>query len=112
MINGQIDAGYILTAVLISAAITFGLRLLPFGIKRALAGSALLEALKQWLPLGAVILLGIFAMTRVDLSSPAGWVPQAIATVVTIAVHLWKRNLIYSMVAGTVTCVVLATWVF
>jgi len=27
-------------------------------------------------------------------------------------VHLWRKNMVLSMVAGTVTCVVLANWVF
>jgi len=32
--------------------------------------------------------------------------------VVTALVHLWKKNMVYSMIAGTATCVILINWVF
>lgn len=34
MINGHIDSGYIISAVLVAAAVTFVLRVLPFGLKK------------------------------------------------------------------------------
>ena len=51
MINGHIDSGYIISAVLVAAAVTFVLRVLPFGLKKALAGSEVLDALSHWIPL-------------------------------------------------------------
>ena len=39
MINGHIDSGYIISAVLVAAAVTFVLRVLPFSLKKALTGS-------------------------------------------------------------------------
>ena len=52
MINGHIDNGYIISAVLVAAAVTFVLRVLPFGLKKALAGSEILDALSHWIPSG------------------------------------------------------------
>ena len=52
MIYGHIDSGYIISAVLVAAAVTFVLRVLPFGLKKALAGSEILDALSHWIPLG------------------------------------------------------------
>ncbi|MDO5750066.1 MAG: AzlD domain-containing protein [Rothia sp. (in: high G+C Gram-positive bacteria)] len=112
MINGSLDTGYIIAAVLIAAAITFTLRLVPFGVKKALAGSTLMEALSQWLPLGAVGLLAIYALSHMHFDAPGAWVPQAAGAVATVAVHLWRKNIIYSMVAGTAVCVLLANLVF
>ena len=43
MINGHIDSGYIISAVLVAAAVTFVLRVLPFGLKKAL------RVLKFWM---------------------------------------------------------------
>ena len=50
--NSEVTTGYILAAILVAAGITFLLRLLPFGLKKALAGSELLDALSHWIPLG------------------------------------------------------------
>lgn len=110
--NSEVTTGYILAAILVAAGITFLLRLLPFGLKKALAGSELLDALSHWIPLGAVALLAIYAVAKIDYSSFATAAPYLAGLVVTVAVHLWRKNMVLSMVAGTVTCVVLANWVF
>ena len=110
--NSEVTTGYILAAILVAAGITFLLRLLPFGLKKALAGSELLDALSHWIPLGAVALLAIYAVSRIDFSSTHTAVPYLAGFVVTALVHLWKKNMVYSMIAGTATCVILINWVF
>lgn len=110
--NSEVTTGYILAAILVAAVITFLLRLLPFGLKKALAGSELLDALSHWIPLGAVALLAIYAVAKIDYSSFATAAPYLAGLVVTVGAHLWRKNMVLSMVAGTVTCVVLANWVF
>lgn len=110
--NSEVTTGYILAAILVAAVITFLLRLLPFGLKKALAGSELLDALSHWIPLGAVALLAIYAVAKINYSSFATAAPYLAGLVVTVGVHLWRKNMVLSMVAGTVTCVVLANWVF
>ncbi len=112
LMNSEVTTGYILAAVFIAAGITFLLRLLPFGLKKALAGSELLDALSHWIPLGAVALLAIYAVAKINYSSFATAAPYLAGLVVTVGVHLWRKNMVLSMVAGTVTCVVLANWVF
>ena len=106
--NSEVTTGYILAAVFIAAGITFLLRLLPFGLKKALAGSELLDALSHWIPLGAVALLAIYAVAKINYSSFATAAPYLAGLVVTVGVHLWRKNMVLSMVAGTGTCVVLA----
>ena len=110
--NSEVTTGYILAAILVAASITFMLRLLPFGLKKALAGSELLDALSHWIPLGAVALLAIYAVAKIDYASVETAAPYLAGLVVTVGAHLWRKNMVLSMVAGTVTCVVLANWVF
>ena len=110
--NSEVTTGYILAAILVAAGITFLLRLLPFGLKKALAGSELLDALSHWIPLGAVALLAIYAVAKINYSSFTTAAPYLAGLVVTVGAHLWRKNMVLSMVAGTVTCVVLANWVF
>lgn len=112
LMNSEVTTGYILAAVFVAAGITFLLRLLPFGLKKALAGSELLDALSHWIPLGAVALLAIYAVAKINYSSFTTAAPYLAGLVVTVGVHLWRKNMVLSMVAGTVTCVVLANWVF
>ena len=66
--NSEVTTGYILAAILVAAGITFLLRLLPFGLKKALAGSELLDALSHWITLGAVALLAIYAVAKINYS--------------------------------------------
>lgn len=106
------STGYILAAVAIAAAITFGLRLIPFGIKSALKDNALLEDLARWVPMGAIICLGFYVIAGIDYSSAETATPYLAGVLVTAALHLWKRNLALSLVAGTAVCVLLSNWVF
>ena len=77
--NSEVTTEYILAAVFVAAGITFLLRLLPFGLKKALAGSELLDALSHWIPLGAVALLAIYAVAKINYSSFATAAPYLAA---------------------------------
>ena len=49
------DPGYTATALIVVVAITFALRAVPFAMKGALRGSALLADVGRWtLPVGAI----------------------------------------------------------
>ncbi|SLE66643.1 AzlD domain-containing protein [Rothia sp. (in: high G+C Gram-positive bacteria)] len=106
------NTGYILTAIFLAAGITFALRLIPFGIKSALKGNALVENLSQWVPMGAIICLGFYVLVSIDYSSAHTAIPYLAGSVTTAGLHLWRRNLALSLVAGTAVCVILSTWVF
>lgn len=106
------STGYILSAIFLSAGITFALRLIPFGIKSALKDSALVADLARWVPLGAIICLGVYVIAEIDYSSWQTSVPYLAGVVVTAALHLWRGNLALSLLGGTALCVVLANWVF
>lgn len=106
------DNLYYLSAILVAAAITFCLRALPFGMKAALAESRLLISLARWIPLGAMVILALYGLAQLDFSSPALALPGLLAALVTVVVHLWRRNLMLTLLLGTLTCVVLSNWVF
>lgn len=106
------NTSYILTAIFLAAGITFALRLIPFGIKSALKGNALVENLSQWVPMGAIICLGFYVLVSIDYSSAHTAIPYLAGSVITAGLHLWRRNLALSLVAGTAVCVILSNWVF
>lgn len=103
---------YILSAIGIAAGITFILRLIPFGIKSVLEDNKLIADLAAWIPMGAILILGVYVMAEIDYSSTPTALPYLIAAVVTVVVHSWRKNIALSLLLGTATCVVLANWVF
>lgn len=103
---------YTLSAIGIAAGITFVLRLIPFGIKSVLKDNKLIADLAAWIPMGAILILGVYVMAEIDYSSTPAALPYLIAAAVTVVVHPWRKNIALSLLLGTATCVVLANWVF
>lgn len=98
---------YMALAVGIAAVITFGLRVASFGIKGALQGSALLDNLGRWMPLGAMLILLVYCLNAVEWKMDSTGIAYGVASLVTVAIHVWRHNAVLSIVSGTVTCAVL-----
>ena len=105
------ELSYILAAVGLAAGITWALRALPFAVLAPLQESRLLPYIGDRLGAGVMIILVIYTLEDLDLDlvSPSVSVPAAIALAVTIGLHLWRGNMILSLLVGTVTHVVLAS---
>lgn len=105
------EPSYILAAVGLAAGITWALRALPFAVLAPLQESRLLPYIGDRLGVGVMIILVIYTLEDLDLDlvSPSVSVPAAIALAVTIGLHLWRGNMILSLLVGTVTHVVLAS---
>ena len=99
------SASAIGAAVLVSAAITWSLRALPFAILAPLRSSALIRYLGEHMPTGVMTVLVVY--TVVTLPGPP--VVIGVGLAVTVAVHFWRRNVALSMLAGTLVYVLLAT---
>ncbi|MDQ4502626.1 AzlD domain-containing protein [Sinomonas sp. ASV322] len=102
------DAGYIAAALAIGVAITVALRAIPFGMKALVRESALLHDLGRWMPLGAVTILAVYGLATIDFAGGQHGVPEGAGVMVTIAFHVWRRNAVLSIAAGTAVCLVLA----
>ncbi|SNT15934.1 branched-chain amino acid transporter permease [Rhodococcoides kyotonense] len=102
---------YIAGALGVAVAITFALRAIPFAVRSRLRESALLDSIGKWMTLGAVVILALYALSSIDVSTENHGVPQIAGVLVTVVVHLWRRNAALSIVGGTVVCVVLQNWV-
>ncbi|WP_020112209.1 branched-chain amino acid transporter permease [Rhodococcus sp. 114MFTsu3.1] len=108
----MVDYWYIAAALAVAVGITFSLRAIPFLVRSSLRESALLDSLGKWMPLGAVAILAVYALSSIDLTGAAHGIPPLAGVTVTIGLHLWRRNIALSILGGTVTCVVLTNWVF
>lgn len=86
------STAYILSAIGIAAGITFILRLIPFGIQSVLKDNKLIADLAAWIPLGAILILGVYVMAEIDYSSTTTALPYLLAAVVTVVVHSWRQE--------------------
>ena len=106
------EPGYIAAALAIMFGVTFALRALPFAILKPLRSSQLLRYLNRFMPVGILLILVVYTLKDVPLGRPPHGLPETIALVVTIGLHLWRRSAILSIVAGTAVYVTLINLVF
>lgn len=86
--------------ILVTFAVTFGLRALPFGVRAWLKDSALLADLGKLMPVGIMVILVAYSF---ESSAEFGSVAAMLGVVVTAALHLWKGHIMVSLVGGVLT---------
>ncbi|MGN5381829.1 branched-chain amino acid ABC transporter [Streptomyces sp. MUSC 14] len=105
------DTPYLVAAVLVSAAVTWGLRALPFAVLGPLRASRTVRYLQSRMPAGIMVILVVYCLRDLPVTRTAVLAPLA-ALAVTVGVHLWRRNAPLSILAGTAVNVALASTVF
>lgn len=105
------DTSYIATALAVAIAITVTLRALPFALKRAMKDSALLADVGRWMPLGAITILAVYCLARIEVTTAPHGLPEIVGVTTTVTVHWWGRNAVLSIVSGTVACVLMSNLV-
>ena len=60
----------------------------------------------------AISSLVVYCLRTTSFTTPGGFLPQAIAVAVTAGLHLWKRNTLISVLAGTAVYMCLVQFVF
>lgn len=97
--------------VLLSAAITWALRAMPFAALAPLRGSATVRYLGVHMPLGVMVLLALYTLRNAHLTHAPGAIAFPVAVVTTLGLHLRWRNALLSILGGTLVHVILATLV-
>lgn len=89
---------YLFAACLMMGGATFLTRLAPFLVGKKLKESQMIAYIGAMLPASIMLLLVIHCLkdTTWDLA-----IPEAAAIAVLIPLHLWKRNSLLSILAGT-----------
>ncbi len=96
------DLGYMIAAVMIAGLITVLLRALPFAILKPLRKSKLVKRLGQWMPMGILLILAVVVLQGEIQARPQQLWIVAVATAVTVLVHLLAgRRALLSIFAGT-----------
>ena len=98
--------------VLVMAAVTAAIRFLPFVIFRNQKTPAFVTYLGQVLPYAVIGMLVVFCFKNLSfVSSPYG-VPELIASVIVVGLHIWRRNTLLSILAGTVSYMLMVQLIF
>ena len=99
--------------VLVAAAVTAALRFAPFLIfGRGRETPALVLYLGKVLPFAIMGMLVVYCMKDVSfLSAPFG-IPEAIGCLIVAVLHIWKRNTLLSIAAGTVSYMLMVQFIF
>ncbi|GAB2837620.1 AzlD domain-containing protein [Actinocorallia aurea] len=100
---------YLAAAVALSAAITWGLRALPFAVLAPLRRSEALKSLALGMPVGVMLILALYTLRGTEPTVWRSAVPVAAGLAAAVALHLRTRNAVVSVLGATAVHVVLAT---
>ena len=99
--------------IAVIALVTIALRFLPFLIfsgKRQTP--AYISYLGKVLPFSIMGLLVVYCLRNISFSASPFGIPELLSCAVVAALHLWKRNTLLSIAAGTVFYMLLVQTVF
>ena len=104
---------YTLAVLLVMAAVTLLTRALPFLLfGRSDKQPQIILYLGRVLPPAIIAMLVVYCLKGVSFAAAADWIPALVASLAVVALHLWKRNNMLSILGGTAVYMVLIQAVF
>lgn len=99
--------------IAVASVVTMLIRFLPFGVfggnkKRP----AVIDYLADVLPYAIMGMLVVYCLKNVSIIAAPHGIPELIACVIVVLLHLWKRNTLLSIIAGTVAYMLMIQMVF
>ena len=99
--------------VTIAAAVTIGLRFLPFLILgEGRKTPPFITRLGQLLPNAIMGMLVVYCLKGISLTSAPFGIPEILSCLVVALLHIWKRNTLLSIGLGTVCYMFLIQTIF
>ena len=88
-------------------------RFLPFAVFRSNKPTPkYIQYLGKVLPGAIFAMLIVYCLKAVSILEGSHGLPELIAIAITVALHLWKRQMILSIAAGTISYMLLIQFVF
>jgi len=100
-------SAYALGAILAMAGVTIFCRAAPFLFFMKRRPPAAVDFLQKYIPPMIMTVLVLGAYKGISFAAPSGWVPGIVAGLAVAGLHLWKRNTLLSIFAGTALYMIL-----
>ncbi len=107
------DTLYSFLIVAVVALVTALLRFLPFLVfddRRPVP--QVIQYLGSVLPYAVMAMLVVYCLKGVSFVSLGGWLPALISVLIVVALHIWKRNTLLSIISGTACYMLLIRFLF
>ena len=103
----------VIAYVLVAAVVTAALRFAPFLIfGRGKETPPLVLYLGKVLPFAIMGMLVVYCMKDVSLVTAPFGIPEALGCLIVAVLHIWKRNTLLSIAAGTVSYMLMVQFLF
>lgn len=103
---------YAFTLIVVVALVTIALRFLPFFIFSSGKTPEFIDYLGKFLPYAIMAMLVVYCLKGVSFVSAPFGIPEFMAVALVAVLHVWKRNTLLSIVAGTICYMFLIQGVF
>lgn len=112
-INWRKNMNHDLLLILVIALGTLFTRALPFIVFKDNRNSTnLIDYLGKVLPFAIMAMLVIYCLKDIDFLGSNHGLPEIIAVIITIVIHLWKNNILLSIVIGTFSYMICVQLIF
>ena len=98
--------------VAVVAAVTIALRFAPFLLLRGRETPKFIAYLGRVLPYAIMGMLVVYCLRGTTFSQAGNWLPQAISVALVVLLHIWKKNTLLSIIAGTACYMILVQAIF
>lgn len=87
-------------------------RFIPFALFQGRQTPRFVRYLGGMLPAAVFGMLVVYCLKDVSFASGHYGLPEIIAIIITIAIHVWRRQMLWSIAAGTIAYMALVQTVF
>ena len=98
--------------VAVIALVTAALRFLPFLLLRGNQTPPFITYLGKVLPFSIMGMLVVYCLRHLSFSAMPFGIPEILACLAVVLVHIWKRNTLLSILSGTALYMALVQLVF
>lgn len=103
---------YVLILIAVMAIVTMAIRFAPFILFNGKETPEFINYLGKYLPYSIIAMLVVYCLKGVSIMKGSRGIPELISVAVVAGLHIWKRNTLLSIVAGTLCYMFLLQVVF
>lgn len=103
---------FMILAIIVASLATYATRILPFLFFAKREPGPLVRHIEYFMPMMIMVILVFYAIKDVPFDEYPYGIPEIIGVVIAFVVHGWQKNALLSIIAATITYMVLVQKVF